>query len=368
MKILYDHQIFTMQQWGGISRYFSELIKEMSADPGVNVEATVKFSTNKYLYKFNHSNINWLFSQNHFPGKPQIQGFLNRIISQQIIKKGNFDLFHPTYYNPYYLSGLPAKPMVVTVYDMIHERMPHYFSEAAKISENKKMAVKRADKVIAISQNTKLDLIELFDVPEEKIDVIHLGNSLNYDQMYEEVDIGWLPETYILFVGIRSAYKNFEKFIKSAVPLLHEDDNLHLICVGGGDFQASENAFFTEQNLSERIHQISCTDSELAYLYKNARCFVFPSLYEGFGLPVLEAFSADCPVACSNCSSLPEVAEDAAVYFNPNSEIEIRKAVRKLIYDDELRESLIQKGTERAKQFSWKRTAHQTKEVYESVL
>ncbi len=368
MRILYDHQIFIIQQMGGISRYFSELIRELKEIPDLKIQASIKFSKNRYVPKFDTSIRTELFPNISFQKKYQIQNFLNRYTSQRSVRKGKFDLFHPTYYNPYYLSDLGSKPMVVTVYDMIHEKLPHHFFQSDKTSENKKKVIERADRVIAISQNTKDDLVELFGIREEKIDVIYLGNSLNYDDKVENIELDWLPEKYILYVGNRNGYKNFQTFLESVTPLLRQDIDLHLVCVGGERFQKSEQEFFDEEDIEERAIQISCSDSELAHIYKNCRCFVFPSLYEGFGLPILEAFAAECPVACSNCTSLPEVAGDAAAYFDPKSESEIREAVIKVVYDDNLRNDLIQKGAKQLEQFSWKKTALQTKEVYESLI
>lgn len=368
MKVLYDHQIFTIQQRGGISRYFSELIKVLHDTQNVEIQTSIKFTNNKHLAECNGFEKKGIFPRKYFRGKSQIQSFLNRYSSQRIIRKGKFDLFHPTYYNPYYLSDISNKPMVVTVYDMIHERLSGYFPEATIVTESKKKVVERADKVIAISQSTKNDLIELFGTQEEKVDVVHLGSSFEYYEQRVDVDLEWLPETFILFVGNRGAYKNFQKFMEAVVPIFKDDEDLCLVCVGGGNFRESEKEFFSEHDIEDRALQLSCSDKELAHIYKNARCFVFPSLYEGFGLPILEAFSANCPVACSNCTSLPEVAGDAAVYFDPKSEHDIREAVRKVIYDDDLREDFIRRGAKRSEKFSWKETARQTKEIYESLI
>lgn len=367
MRILYDHQIFIIQQLGGISRYFSELIRELNEIPDVQIQASIKFSKNKYLYRFDDTIRGELLPKLSFRKKTDVQNYLNRYFSQRSVRKGKFDLFHPTYYNPYYLSDIGTKPLVVTVYDMIHEKMPDYFPHVSKNTESKKKVISRADRVIAISQNTKDDLINLFGIDEEKIEVIYLGNSLDFNSLDLGEELSWLPQKYILFVGNRGAYKNFQKFLESVSPLLRDDGDLHLVCVGGR-FKGAEQELLEEYGVKEKVFQLSCSDKELAHIYKNARCFVFPSLYEGFGLPILEAFSAKCPVACSNCTSLPEVAGGAAVYFDPKSESEIQEAVRKTIYDNDLRKDLIQKGIQRAAKFSWKETARQTKMVYESLI
>jgi glycosyltransferase involved in cell wall biosynthesis len=156
--------------------------------------------------------------------------------------------------------------------------------------------------------------------------------------------------------------------MSSIAPLMKKHKNMEVICTGNKYFSDSERALIDSLNLSKRVSQYSVSDDLLFELYKKATVFVFPSLYEGFGIPILEAFSAGCPVACSNKGSLPEVAGDAAVFFDPKDEDSICNAVDQLISDKAFRNGLINKGYERLRNFSWKETAHRTKKLYMSLM
>jgi glycosyltransferase involved in cell wall biosynthesis len=143
---------------------------------------------------------------------------------------------------------------------------------------------------------------------------------------------------------------------------------LNIICAGGPVFNKSEIKLFNDLNLLTRIHRYVVTDEVLAWLYKKALAFVFPSLYEGFGIPVLEAFSCGCAAILSNTSSLTEIGVDAAFYFEPDCEDSIAQAVRKVIYDKELRAELKTRGFRQAENFSWSKTASETEALYKTVV
>ena len=153
---------------------------------------------------------------------------------------------------------------------------------------------------------------------------------------------------------------------------MQADQTIYLICIGGkvvdASFTETEKKLISESELTDRVILKSVTDTELAEWYAGALCFVFPSLYEGFGIPVLEAFSCGCPVAASNTSSLPEVGRDSAVYFDPQSEESIREVVLSLTDNSEYRQYLVELGRKRATCFSWQDTARKTIEVYEKTL
>lgn len=366
MKILYDHQIFTAQKYGGISRYFYELVHEFDNTQEVQCEIPLLVSNNHYISDKKFVNSMDLLPNKQFRGKIRIFNYLNKPNTILKLKQQNFDIFHPTYYDPYFLKYLGNKPFVLTVYDMIHEKFSDMFSPADKTTEQKRLLVEKATKIIAISQSTKKDLIEFFGTDESKIEVVYLGNSMFPKP---NSNIGFeIPKKYLLFVGSRGGYKNFERFIKSVANLLEQDKELFVVCAGGGKFGSSEMQLFSDLGIAGQVLQYSLDDESLAYFYKNALAFIFPSLYEGFGIPVLESFACGCPLICSNTSSLPEIAGDGAFYFDPYSEESIKNAVLKVLEDVALREDLITKGQERLKQFSWKQTAEQTKKIYESVL
>jgi len=366
MKILYDHQIFTSQKYGGISRYFYELMSEFDKMNNIKTTTSLLVSNNHYISDKKFVNYFDVLPNKQFRGKQRVFNLINEPNTIFKLKQHNFDVFHPTYYDPYFLKYLNDKPFVLTVYDMIHEKFSGMFSVNDKTTEQKQLLVEKATKIIAISESTKKDLIELFGTDESKIEVVYLGNS-----MFPKPDIKLnfdIPKKYLLFVGRRGSYKNFDRFIKSISDILKQDKELFVLCTGGGKFSSSENQQFSELGISKQILQYNLDDDSLAYFYKNALAFIFPSLYEGFGIPVLESFACGSPLLCSNVSSLPEVAGVAACYFDPYSEESMRNAVLKVLEDESYREDLINKGYEQLKKFSWKQTAEETKKIYESVL
>jgi glycosyltransferase involved in cell wall biosynthesis len=158
-------------------------------------------------------------------------------------------------------------------------------------------------------------------------------------------------------------------FLEAVVPVLQDDAGLHVICAGGKGFSASEQAQLEAQRVSGRfVHLPLVSDDQLAALYGKAGAFVFPSLYEGFGIPVLESFACDCPAILSSTSSLPEVGGEAACYFDPADAESLRTAITRVMYDGSFRTELVARGRERLKQFSWEHTAEQTRLCYESIL
>jgi len=366
MKILYDHQIFTSQIYGGISRYFYELFLKFSSMDEIDIDVSLLFSNNYYISSkkiVRHSNF---FLNKNFKGKTRLMNIFNNINSISHLKRQSFDIFHPTYYNPYFLKYLDKKPFVITVYDMIHEKFNDMFPKGDKTTQYKKILVDKASKIIAISQNTKNDLIDVFNIKSEKIEVVYLGNSF-IPKNIKIMNIK-IPQKYILFVGSRRGYKNFDLFLESVSEILKKSKDLHLLCVGGGSFNKYELRMLEKLGIENQAMHFNFDDDTLAYIYQNALLFVFPSLYEGFGMPILEAFACNCPVVCSNTSSLPEVGGEAAYYFDPNNKDSIKSSIERVLFDDELRNKIIQKGKNRLKNFCWEDTALKTKKIYEGIL
>ena len=363
--MLYDHQIFSSQRYGGISRYFYELIYSKYSRNRQSILPLI-FSNNYYINNSPHKNsINFLFNAK-FRGIGRVIGAINQANSIYNIKKGGFDLFHPTYYDQHFLNYIEDKPFVLTVYDMIHERFKHEFSSRDRTSDNKKKLCESADKIIAISQSTKDDLTELLGIDPSKIDVVYLGNSLS-SKNSTYLTPG-LPDKYILFVGGRLGYKNFNTFVLAISEILKYDLSLSVLCIGGGGFRRDEVELFDSLSVTNRIFQIDAPENILCTVYENAELFVFPSLYEGFGIPILESFACNCPLVCSNTSSFPEVAGRSAMYFDPYCKDSICSAIRSVLNDDELRRELVASGKERVESFSWKKMALETQEIYEELL
>lgn len=369
MKVLYDHQTFTGTQYGGISRYFYELMNAFAGRQDIEFELSLKFSNNEYLReaKYSHPVRYQQFANN--PRVNQLFSRLNRLYSSAKLSLGNFDIFHPTYYHSYFLDKVGKKPMVLTFHDVLSEKYGKVFPVLGEgLSELKQKLINRSDVIISVSEATKRGIVEYFEVDEAKIKVVPLGNYLDKPAMIAQNSLS-LPEQYVLFVGKRDYYKNFFTFLEALTPLLLKDKDLRLVCGGGGKFSEEEKRLITRAGIQNQVlyHPIF-DDTTLIQLYERAQVFVFPSLMEGFGLPVLEAMSCGCPVAVTAGTSFDEIADKAGVYFEAENKDSIKDAIEKVIYDQTLQTQMRQRGYERVPLFKAETTAKQTLEVYKELV
>lgn len=369
MRILFDHQIFLSQPFGGVSRYFSELQKRFSFDEHCHADLSALCVMNEYVNA--PMSPLWLRHGLQKNGSARkASAYLNRLYSLVRVGTGAFDILHPTYYHPYFLKALGKKPFVLTVYDMTHEIFPQHFAPHDLTSSWKKMLVEKADRVIAISQSTKNDLVRFFHVDPERIEVTHLGGDMPVaipEQLQKHYEY-LCDMRYLLFVGKRGGYKNFDLFLEAVVSLLQNDPGLRLFCVGGGAFTREEEGRLKMFKVAQQVRVFQVPDEALSLFYAHALAFVFPSLYEGFGIPVVEAFYNGCPVILSDASSLPEVGGDAAIYFDPQDKHSILQSITRVVNDPVLRSDLKQRSMARASVFAWEKTAEATKKVYQKVL
>ena len=377
IRVLYDYQAFSMQRFGGVSRCFVELSKHLPV--GFESVFGVRESNNIYIrdiagikpenYKYNH-----FICKYDFWGKGHLHLWYDRLLKTgyypnynknytiELLKKGDFDVFHPTFYDDYFLSYLGDKPFVLTVHDMIPELYPQYFPRDFDQIVLKKKLIPLADAIVAVSENTKKDIIRIYGVSANKIHVVYHGSSLlseNSDNKYD------FP--YLLYVGGRWYYKNFPSFVKAIVPVLLQHNDIRVVCTGES-FNQEERDLMKQYGVEDRF--ISClvkTDSDLYSLYHHALGFVYPSEYEGFGIPILEAYQADCPVILNRASCFPEIAGDAALYFSGEEEL-TAQIMRLLSMSTEERITLLIKQRERLTRFSWEKSAEQLADVYKSVI
>jgi len=372
-KILLDTQIFALQEFGGISRYFIELYTEFLRNRQLKIELPLLYTSNLYFkeslfFDASFQKKNSFLIKHSKIFRPFLPRKLERKSIEQTVKlleKQEFDLFIPTYYNPYFLAHIKNKPFVLTVHDMIHELYPHYFTNEPETIHNKKLLIESATKIIAISENTKKDLLHLYPhIDRNKVEVVYLAHTIT-NETPATLD---LPEKYVLFVGKRSVYKNFEFFLKAAASTIQQHAGLYIFCAGGNSFTADELTLINDLGLTGRVLQKNFEDNELSGFYKNALCFVFPSEYEGFGIPVLEAMAAGCPVILTNNSSFPEVAGNAGIYFELNNAADLKNKLDELLINTGLREEYIMKGIRQAGKFSWEKTAKETMKVYKQAL
>ena len=359
MKVLFDHQAFSMQKYGGISRYFANLHYGINKRGGDESKLGLLFTDNAYIN--NRELPGGIF--NKLITKSSRRYKYNKWYDKHLLKQKDFDVFHPTYYHSYFLKKL-QKPFVLTVHDMIHELYPQYFL-TDPYKNYKSRVIERADHIIAISECTKTDIQKFYNIADSKITVIHHGYQMQtIDSTNSNINI---DGDYLLFVGDRDNYKNFNLFAKALVPIILKH-HIKLICAGGGAFKPEERELLKQLGILNSVTQLSVNDNGLKHLYQNAIAFVYPSLYEGFGLPVLEAFFNSCPVIMSNTSSLPEVGGEAAAYLDPGNQHAITSAIEQVINNNALREELKSKGRERLKQFGFDACLQKTVQVYKSLI
>lgn len=353
-ELLYDFQIFTEQKNGGVSRYFYEIISRIAKRCSVDLFEGLNGNDKSLIHE--ESSFNRYFRR---VGECtwECQNVLNCGLFHSFVKDKKYKVYHPTYYHDYGLDHSGA--CIITVHDMIHEI---YQMRPDTILEKRNMIAK-ADGIVAVSENTKKDLMDLYSVDERKIKVIYHANSLTEEVTGARI----VYEPYILYVGNRSGYKNAEILLRAFAESRHRKD-LKVVFFSGGEFSEKEREFFARLKIESNVVHLAGDDVVLANLYKYAEIFVYPSLYEGFGLPILEAMHYGTPVITSNSSSLLEVGGDAAVYFTPDSVDELTECMDRLLDDKEQRRMMGYAGMLREKKFSWDRSAEEHMKFYEQFF
>lgn len=367
MKIFYDHQIFCRQRYGGVSRYFHELASRIPRISGDEAKIFAPFHINDYLVQGKvRQDVGRKLKA--FPGSPFALGLLDQLAGTLMVSpKRDVSIFHETYYSESRYAPKAAKRLV-TVYDMIHELHPEAFPDDNRTKTLKRKAIARADHVICISENTRKDLVELCQVPARMISVVHLGSELTR-QSESKVVGPVMGSPFLLYVGGRTAYKNFNGLLRAYAGSSVLRNDFLLVCFGGGRFTSAEEELMRSLDLSSRqVVSLQGSDEVLSALYSGASALVYPSFYEGFGIPPLEAMAHGCPVVCSNRSSVPEVVGDSALLFDPSNIEQIASCVELVVSDTAWRQTLISRGHVRAAQFSWDRCAHETLATYKRVL
>lgn len=286
--------------------------------------------------------------------------------------KDSLDIIHVPHFNAPFNN---KNRLVVTIHDLIYikfqESRPRFVPDILARGIISR-AVKRAESIIAVSENTKKDIVENFPFAAKKVKVIHEAA----DPIFKKIDDEGkkdavrkrykLPGDFILCVSSLKKHKNIERLIDAYVDLKKRGINHRLVIVGR--YRPREADILKKIRSSDAIYLGEVSADELVLIYNLADLMVVPSLYEGFGLPALEAMASGIPLAVSSVSSLPEVVGDAAVFFDPYDVKDISDKVYHVLNDEALRRSLIDKGSERVSNFSWEKTARGTLEVYKEVL
>ena len=363
MKIIFDYKIFYQQKFGGISNYFVNLGSEL-----IRYNHQVKFISpihkNQYLKKINAKNREGLYFK-FLPslGKKFYEG-INHTYTNKFINKFKPDIIHETYYsNKNYKKNTKV---ACTVYDMINEIFPNFSQHSKEISQMKMRTINRADKIFCISEKTKQDLIQYFKIKESKIKVSYLSSGfenvkLNNNNKKKFYDC-------LLFVGSRHGYKNFESLINAYAISDYLKNNYRLLFFGGEKPGKYEFEIIKRNRLnSNQIFFLNDDDYDLSYVYCNVLAMIYPSLYEGFGMPILEAMSLGCPVISSNGGALKEIGGSGIPYFDPNNIEELSFKIEDTLNSKNSLKEIQEYGITRSNEFSWKNCAGQTMEGYKEI-
>ena len=356
-----DGQIFAVQEHGGISRMFAELADQFIQEPslGVSLEPLSMVTRNHYLLSEPR------LAENLGVRPAQWQHLTVGRYLARPHRSTNADVVHSTFYLKRALRDFPDRPHVVTVHDMIPELFPGSRRRADRITD-KRRYVDQAAHIICVSESTKVDLLRIFGDVQAPMSVIPHGVNPRFAPT--STRIPGFPHEYLLYVGKREGYKDVSTLINAMPNLVDVFPELNLVLVGGGALTAQERERIVGLGLTDRVMQRSVADTDMPAAYSGARAFVFPSLYEGFGLPVLEAMACGVPVILAKSSALPEVGGNAAFYFSPGSSAELVAAVEQVLTEDELRLSLIDLGKARSSQFTWRRSAQSHAVIYHELF
>ena len=360
MRLALDEQIFAIQRYGGISRMFAELARQFSvhAAEGVTLAPLAAPVVNRYVLDDPQ-----LSSALHAHEARNEWMALARYFSRLRSTK-HIDVVHNTFYLPHGLASTNGAKRVVTVHDMIPEMMPQTRRRLDWLTL-KRRYVETADLVICVSEATRNDLTRIYGNIKAPIRVVHHGVADRFHPGAPRLD--FLPERYVLFVGNRGQYKDADVLFQAFAQISPDHDDLQLLCVGGTGLSSSEIARLDSLGIRSKVSQRFLPDEQMVSAYAHAEVFVFPSRFEGFGLPALEAMATGTPVALARATSLPEVGGNAAVYFAPGDPRELADQLRELVESADLRARMSKMGIEHAMGFTWSSTAQRTAAAYREV-
>ena len=357
MKIVYNGSIFFKQKFGGISRYYYNLAKNL-------IKKDINFKIVSSLYKSNflknlYNNFKKGIYLKRYPDLKIIEKIF-QFSNDLCIDKIKPNIVHDTYYQERFNNFKSLK--VITVYDLIHEKFSNLYS-----GNNKKKFLDKYDLIICISETTKNDLMNFYGISEKKIRVIYLsGDHILSTKPRNDTSIT-IEKPFLLYVGSREKYKNFTTLLKAYGNSKRIRKDFNLICFGGGKFSSYERSFLTDLKIENDVIQIDGGDEVLNYLYTNCRIFVSTSIYEGFGIPILEAMNCNCPIILSDCETHKEVAKTNTIYFSKENFDDLMNVLEKNIYDDNYLNKISLLGKNYSKNFSWEKCSAQTIRAYREL-
>lgn len=367
MNVLIDGIIFTRQARGGISRIYHEILPRIcEIRPDCQMTIFVQGVAKQPIPS--HHNIETI----ELPGR-QIRGYVSSLKDQIFARFGEINknrnlkpyrdwIWHSTYYSmPTQWKG----PKVITIHDLAYEKYPEIYKGKAfdAFRSHIRRCIEAADVLICVSRATEDELRNYYDLNQKRTEVVHNG----YSSIFHKIDSSQadVEKPFILYLGKRGNYKNFQSLARAFGGWKNRFD-VDLLCVGP-TWNQQEKHFMEDMGIAENVRlESNVTDEQLCELYNRARFFVYPSLHEGFGIPLLEAMACGCPVAASDIPVFREVGQDGPLYFDPQSEEHMRTVFDSL-YQEGRNTQRCSRGMEISKQYSWDHTAKKITTIYESL-
>lgn len=358
-------------QNAGIGRYTENLVKNLLLIDKKNEYYLIHTHKRKYNFKGNYCEIRLPFFDS-IPKKLITGTFL----FEKICRDYKLDVLHDLgQISPFFFKSKTKK--ILTIFDLSPILFPQFFTKLTNIyTKLFPVIIKNTDHVVTISENSKGDIVKIFKIPNEKISVTYLGIENKFRLMKNKINLETirkkynLPKRFILFVGTIEPRKNLSSLLCAFSSIRKNNKEVKLVIVG--------KMGWLQNNILKMVNRLKIKndviftgfveDKYLPYFYNLTELFVYPSLYEGFGFPILEAMACGCPVITSKVSSLPEIAGDAAILINPKKEHELISAICNVIIDNNLRSELSIRGLMRAKKFNWENCARETLKVYQSLI
>jgi glycosyltransferase involved in cell wall biosynthesis len=364
MHVAADGQIFRRQRYGGISRMFTSLEMHFQQDSSLGIDFRIisPLHYNSYLKDcFEPSSFRKRIGKIPNKARPAVNKG-NQYISRGQVAAFAPEVLHETFYEDDFEDL--AIPRVTTIFDMTREIVDGNLERL----ELKRKAILRADHVVCISENTKNDLMRFIDCKDSKISVIYLGIEKPEEVGAKSFSPSISSRPFILYVGDRSGYKNFEVLLSAFGNSKELRRDYQLIAFGGGKPSHDEILMLNSFNLSSKEVIFHEGDDALLYsMYEQASVFVYTSKYEGFGLPPLEAMLRNCPVVSSNSSCLPEVLGDAPMYFSPGSPEELTQVLLRVLTSEADRNNMVVEGLKQSNKYNWADAARAHSNVYRTL-
>jgi glycosyltransferase involved in cell wall biosynthesis len=361
ISVMYDGEAFMRHARGGIPRYLTELIGEFRGDPDLGVVPVTPY---KWVASRHLAELDRHFIELPLPRRARL-GVLRTLNGPRLRRTQPADLVHHSLYEPNAFERWHGRKHVTTVYDFMLQRFPELLKPGDDHLERFGEVLRRADAVVCISEATREDLHRFHPDYDRPVFAIPLGVG---DDFFDPrpARLPTLPEKYVLSVSNRMEHKNADVLLHAFAELSRRHPGLQLVLVGA--YLPSETDQLSSLGILDRTVRLRVTDAALPWLYRKADVMVYPSRWEGFGLPVAEAMASSCPAVVSDLPALREVGGDAVRYFEGNGTASLVEHVERVLTDPTEAERMRRDGVSRARLFTWRRTAELTAEAYRTVL